>query len=166
VFALLVDDLIDGDRGLASLPVADNKLTLATPDRHHCIDGFQSCLQWLLHRLSVDYTRRDPFNWVVLFGDDWTSIVNRVAEHVDHAANHRLADRHHHDAARSFHEIAFADRLKLAKQHRAHFVFFKIQSQTANVVRKLEQLAGHDFFEAVEFGDAVADLDDRSDFGN
>src|SRR6185369_3331574 len=88
VFALLVDDRIDGDRGLASLPVADNKLTLATPDRHHCIDGFQSCLQWLLHRLSVDYTRRDPFNWVVLFGDDWTSIVNRVAEHVDHAANH------------------------------------------------------------------------------
>ena len=40
----------------------------------------------------------------------------------------------------------------------------RFKRQAANVVRKLEQLAGHDLFEAVNLGDAVADLDDRADF--
>jgi hypothetical protein len=93
-------------------------------------------------------------------------IVDRVAEHVDHASDERVANRHLHDAAGALYEIAFFDRLKLAKQHRADFVFFEVQRQTANVVRKLEQFAGHDFFKAMKFSDAVADLDDRSDFGD
>ena len=33
-------------------------------------------------------------------------------------------------------------------------------------MRELEQLAGHDLFQAVNFGDAVADLDHRADFGD
>ena len=34
VLALLVDDRVDGDRGLAGLPVADDQLALAAADRH------------------------------------------------------------------------------------------------------------------------------------
>src|SRR6185295_2986295 len=42
----------------------------------------------------------------------------------------------------------------------------EIEREATHVVRKLEQLAGHHLFKAVQLGNAVADLDDRSDFRN
>lgn len=39
VEALLVDDGVDGHGSLASLPVADDQLALAAPDRHQRVDG-------------------------------------------------------------------------------------------------------------------------------
>src|SRR5262249_59814177 len=97
---------------------------------------------------------------------DWTTFIDRIAEHVDHAADECLADRHFHNASGSFYEIAFANGLKLTKQHRTDFVFFEVQREATNVVWKLEQLAGHYLFQAVQLGDSVTDLDYGSDFGN
>src|ERR1043166_6152719 len=51
-------------------------------------------------------------------------------------------------------------------QHRADFVFFEVECEAANLVRKLEQLAGHDFFETVNLSNAVAYLNDGADFGD
>ena len=56
VEALLVDDGVDGNGCLSSLAVADDKLTLASADRNHGVDGLQSGLQRLLYRLAVDYS--------------------------------------------------------------------------------------------------------------
>src|SRR5213075_1826302 len=42
VQALLVNDSVEGDGGLADLSVADNKLALASPDRYHRVDGFDT----------------------------------------------------------------------------------------------------------------------------
>ena len=42
--ALLVDDRVDGDRGLARLAVADDQLALATADRDQGIDGLDARL--------------------------------------------------------------------------------------------------------------------------
>ena len=62
--------------------------------------------------------------------------------------------------------VAFFDLLKIAEEHASDLVFFKVQREPANAVRKLQQLAGHDLFEAVDLGDTVADLDDRADLGD
>ena len=51
-----------------------------------------------------------------------------------------------------------------AKQHGADFIFFEVERDAENVVREREHLAGHDFFQAVNARDAVADADDRADF--
>ena len=54
VLALLVDDRVDGDGGLAGLAVADDELALAAADGDHRVDGLDAGLQRLLDRLALD----------------------------------------------------------------------------------------------------------------
>ena len=54
----------------------------------------------------------------------------------------------------------------IAQQHRAHLVFFQVHGDARDAMRKLDQLARHDFFQAVDARDAVAHRDDRADFGD
>src|SRR3546814_3363334 len=54
----LVDDRVDGDGGLAGLPVADDQLALAAADGGHGVDGLDAGLQRLVHRLALDDARR------------------------------------------------------------------------------------------------------------
>src|SRR6185503_1138035 len=166
VFALLVDDRVDGDGSLACLTIANDQLALTATDRHHRVDRFETCLQWFFHGLSIDHAWRNALNRVVVVGNDWTSVVDRIAEHVDHASDKRVAHRHFYDAPRALYEIAFADGLKVTEQHGANLVFFKVQGETANVVWKLEQFAGHDLFQSVQLGNSVTDLDDGSHFSD
>src|SRR4029077_20930764 len=49
--ALLVDDRVDRDGGLAGAPVADDQLALPAPDRDHGIDRLDARLEWLPPRL-------------------------------------------------------------------------------------------------------------------
>ncbi len=47
--AFLVDDRIDRNRGLTRLPVADDQLALAAPDRHHRVDRLETGLHGLTY---------------------------------------------------------------------------------------------------------------------
>ena len=49
---LLGYDGIDTKGGLANLAVADNKLTLASADRGHGIDGLGSGITWLMNTFT------------------------------------------------------------------------------------------------------------------
>ena len=62
VLALLVDDRVDGDGGLAGLAVADDQLALAAADRHHRVDRLEAGLQRLLDRLAIDDAGRDALD--------------------------------------------------------------------------------------------------------
>ena len=53
VLALLVDDGIGGNDGLAGLAVTDDKLTLAAANRDHRVDGLNAGLQRLLDGLTI-----------------------------------------------------------------------------------------------------------------
>src|SRR5205814_9279057 len=112
-----VDDRIDGDGSLSGLSVADDQLALATANRHHRINGFETGLQWFPDRLSIDDPGRDTFDLVKLFGDDRTTIVDRVAKRIHHTSDHCIANGHAHDSAGALHHIAFFDCLVIAKQH-------------------------------------------------
>ena len=54
----------------------------------------------------------------------------------------------------------------VAEEHDADVVFLEVQREAGDVVRELDELAGHDLFQAVDAGDAVADGDDGADFGD
>ena len=58
VAALLIDDRVERDRGLAGLAVADDQLALAAADRNHRVDGFDAGLHRLFHRLAIDHAGR------------------------------------------------------------------------------------------------------------
>ena len=97
--ALLVDDRVDRDRGLAGLAVADDQLALAAADRHHRVDRLEAGLHRLAHR-SCGRSRPAPRARSATGGClDRTLAVDRVAERVHHAAEQLRADRHFEDAA-------------------------------------------------------------------
>ena len=56
--ALLVDDRVDRDGGLAGLAVADDQLALAAADRDHRVDGLDAGLERLVDGLALDDARR------------------------------------------------------------------------------------------------------------
>src|SRR5438093_10334077 len=70
VLALLVDDGVHRDGGLAGLPVADDQLPLATPDGDHRVDGLYPGLQGLAHGLALDHPGRPDLHQAELLGLD------------------------------------------------------------------------------------------------
>src|SRR4029079_14513598 len=92
--------------------------------------------------------------------------VERLAERIDDAAEHLVADRHRDNAAGPLDEIAFLDLLELAEQHRADALCLEVQRDPEHAMRELEHLARHGVLEAVHTGDPVADLHDAADLGD
>ena len=62
VAALLVQDRVQNDGGLAGLAVADDQLALPAADRNHRVDGLDAGLQRLAHRLPVHNARSDALD--------------------------------------------------------------------------------------------------------
>src|SRR5205809_1015607 len=79
VLALLVEDRVHADRGLAGPAVADDQLALAAPDRDHRVDGLEPGLERLLHRPAVHDARGIPLDRPELLGVDRALAVHRLA---------------------------------------------------------------------------------------
>ena len=164
VAALLIDDGVKDDSGLAGLAVADDQLALAAADGNHGVNGLDTGLQRLAHRLAIEHAGSDAFERVALLRNDGTFSVQRLTERIHHAADQRLAHRHGHNRVRALDDVAFFQFRRLAEQHDADFFLFEVERDTENIVRESEHLAGHDFFQAMDARDAVADADNRADF--
>src|SRR5262249_11236734 len=162
----LIEDRIDGNRGFAGLPVADDQLALSAADRHHRIDGLEAGLQRLLHGLSIDDARRQALDRRELLRRDRALAVDRLPERIDDAAEQLVADRHRDDPPGPLDRVAFPDFAELAQEHRADAVLFEVQRDPVHAVGELEHLAGHRVVDAVHPGDAVADGDDAADLGD
>src|SRR5690606_32938017 len=146
--------------------VADDQFALAAADRNHRVDSLDTRLKRFFYRLAIDDAGSDTLDRIVNIGDDLAFAVDGVAERIDDASDHGVADRHAHNAACAFGFVAFFDRLKISEKNGADLVFFEVERESANVVRKFQKFAGHDLFEAVDLGNTVADLDNGPDFVN
>src|SRR5690606_39071023 len=162
VLALLVDDRVDGDRGLAGLAVADDQLALAAADRHHRVDRLETRLHRLRHRLARDHARRDLLDDVGHLRVDRALAVDRLAERVDDAADQLGAARHLQDAAGRLDRHALGDVLVRAEHHRADRVALEVQRKPEGVAGELDHLALHHVGQPVDAADAVGDRDDRA----
>src|SRR5690606_13103335 len=111
----------------------------------------------------------DDVDLAVLGGLDGRPVVDGPAQRVDHAAQQALAHGHFEQAAGALDQVAFlhfqvvavddgADGVHLQVHHLAH------DGPAAGL--ELEQLAGHGVGQAVDTGDAVADLDHAADLGD
>jgi hypothetical protein len=90
-----------------------------------------------------------------LLGGDRALAVDRLAERVDHAADHRLADRHRHDAAGALDLVAFLDLGVLAEQHGADLSSSRFSAMPKTPCGNSSSSPAMTF-EAVDAGDAVA----------
>src|SRR5262245_11603145 len=74
VFALLVDDGIDSNGRLTRLAIADDQFALATPNRDHAINSFQTSLHRCIHRLAHNNARSNSLDRAVFVGNDWAPV--------------------------------------------------------------------------------------------
>ena len=162
VLALLVDDGIGGDGGLAGLAVADDQLALTAANGDHGVDGLDAGLQRLLDRLAVDDAGSTALNGAVLGGLDGACTVDGLAQCVDDTADQCVAHRHGNDLAGALDGAAFLDADVGAQQNDGDGVLLQILCHSVFAVVKLQQLTCHALFQTTGPGDAVAHHNDRA----
>src|SRR5262249_47213474 len=162
VAAALVDDGVEGDGGLARLPVADDQLALPAPDRDHAVDGLDARLEGLLHRLPRDDAGRLELDAPGGRRLERALAVHGLPEGVHHAAEQRLTDRDLGDAAGAADLVTLFDLLLLAEDGDADVVLLEVQDDAVDAVGKLDELARRRLVEAVDPGDAVAAGEDHA----
>ena len=160
--AFLVDNGVERDGSLAGLAIANNQFALATADRDHGVDGLDTGLHGLFHGLAVNHAGGDAFKRQSERGVDGAFTVDRLAEGIDDTADQSLANGHGHDLAGAANRVAFLQTSVVAKQHGTDLVFFEVERDARQAVIELDQLAGHNAFQAVNTGNTVAYRDDRT----
>src|SRR5665213_596064 len=163
---LLVENGVERNRGLAGLAVSDDQLALAAADRDQRIDRFQPGRHRLVDRFARNDAGRLDVDAHALGRLDRALAVDRIAERVDHAAEQALADGGIDDGAGALDGLAFLDLAVGAKDHDADVVGFEIQRHAAGAVFELDHLSGLDVVQSIDAGDAVADGQHLSDFGD
>src|SRR6185369_11600471 len=164
VGALLVDEGVDRDGGLARLAVTDDQLALAAADGDEGVDRLQAGLHGFVHRLAGDDARRLDFHALAHGVDDRALAVDRIAERVDHAAEQALADGHVDDGLGALDGVAFLDLGVRAEDHDADVVGLEVEGHALHAIGEFDHFAGLDLVEAVDAGDAVTDRKHGADF--
>ena len=159
----LVDDGVDGDRGLARGTVTDDQLALATTNGNHCIDGHDACGERLAHALTLDDAGSDLLNGIEGLGLDGALTVNGLTERINNAPEEFLADGDFEKTARSLDLIPLGNGGVVTEHNSSDFSLLKVQSDTEDTTWKLKHLVEHDATEAFDAGDTIADLADGSD---
>ena len=132
----VVDDGVEQDGGLAGLAVADDQLALAAADRDHGVDGLEAGGHGLAHALAVDDAGGQALDGQRLRGGDGALVVDGLAQRVDHAADHGLADGHGENLAGALDLVAFAELGVVAEDDGADLVFFKREGEARDAVRE------------------------------
>src|SRR6266550_4605634 len=156
--ALLVDDGVQRNCGLARLPVANDQLALAASDGNHGVDGLDPGLERRVDRLARDHPGCHLLDRRELFGFDRALAVDRFAERVHHPADERIAHRHLDDLAGGPDLVAFFDALIGPEDDRADRILLEVERDAADPALEFEQLEGLCTLQAVDLRDPVADL--------
>ncbi len=143
--------------------VADDELALAAADRGHRVDRLEARVHRLLHGLAADHARGLELEWAALCRLDRAEPVERVPERVDDAAEQAGPDRNAHDLAGAADRLSLLHVLPLAEERDADVVLLEVERDPGDAVLELEPLECYAVLEAVDAGDAVADLEDAAD---
>ena len=156
VFALLVQDGVQGHGGLAGLAVADDQLALAAADGEQSVDGQQAGLHGLVDRLAVDDAGGRPLHRVIGVGLDGAGPVDGAAQGVHHPAEEAFAHRYAGYLAGAAHRVAGFDAAAVAKQDAAQLIGPQLLHHTLDAVGKDQHLAVDGVLQAGDGGDLVA----------
>ena len=144
VLALLVDDGVDGDGGLAGLAVADDELALAAADRDHRVDGLDAGLQRLVHRLAGDDAGGLDLDLAGVLAVDGALAVDGLRRGRSTTRPSRASPT----GTWAILPVRLTVSpsligLEAAEEHDADVVLFQVQHQADDALAELEQLAGH-----------------------
>ena len=116
-----------------------------------------------MHRLPESHARRLTLQrHLGGLPSDQAEPVERLAQRVDHAAEHSLADVDRRDAARPLDRVALLDLVGRTEQHGPDIVLLEVHHDSPDAVLELQQLVGLRVLQAVDADHAVADLEHRA----
>jgi hypothetical protein len=119
-----------------------------------------------MHGLPFSDARRDDFDRASLAAIDRPFSVERIAERVDHAADHCVADRDGQQSSERADFVPLGDFQIIAQDDHADAVFFQVKRQPDDSAGELNHFARSDIRQAVDSGDTVAHFQDHADFSN
>ena len=164
--ALLVDDGINGNRGLTGLTVANDEFALAAANRDHGVNCEDTGLHRLFNRLTLMNAGSLEFYRAGSSGLNGALAVDRLAEHVNNAAEHSLANRNLKNLASGTYLVVFLNCGDVTEEYGANLIFFEVLHQTGNDTSigsdELEKLARHRTLKAVDTRNTVANLYNRA----
>ena len=160
--ALLVQDGVDGDRGLARLTVTDDQLTLATADRGHGVNGLDAGLERLAHRLTTGDARGLDLHASSLGGVQRALAIDRLTESVDDTTQQGVAAGDLEDAAGGTDHLLLLELVDVAEHDRTDRLLVEVHGEAQRAVLELEQLVHRRAGKARHACDAVGDLDDAA----
>merc|ERR1719220_1991082 len=144
VKALLVDDGVNGDGGLASLSVTDDQLTLATANGHKRVDSLNAGLHRLRHRLPGNDARSLQANPEPLAGAEGTLAVNGVSKSVNDPAEALHADGDVDDGTSPLDDIALLDELVVTEDDNTNVVGLQVEGHALQARAEFHHLLSLD----------------------
>ena len=139
----LVDDGVDQDGGLSGLPVADDQLALATPDRGQGVDRLDAGLQRFLDRLALHNRGCLGFEQPTLGGVYRPLPVDRVPQRVHDSAKERITDRHGKHPPRGAHLVTLLELGGLPHEHGTDLSRIEVERGADQATGELEELGSH-----------------------
>ena len=158
---LLIDDGINGNSRFTRLTVANDQLTLPAPDGNHRVYGFQTCLEWLFHRLTIDYTRCLTVQWHLESPREVyiTFAIDGLSERIDDTSQHIVVHTDAGNAMGTFHHLSFFDAGSWSQEHTTNVVFLQVHHDSHGAVLKFEQFVGLGIAKSVDASHTVAHLE-------
>ena len=118
------------------------------------------------HRLPFGHAGGQELDRPPLGGGDRAFAVQRVAQRIEHAADHGVADRYRQQLAQRADLVPFVDLEVVAQNDDPDAVLFQVEGQPVHAVGKRDHLARHHVGQSVDVGDPVADVQHRAHFAD
>jgi hypothetical protein len=148
---------------MVSMQIVDDELALAAADRDHRVDRHDAGLYGLADRSPLDDPRRELLDRIRGSAGHRTFPVERLAERVDDAAQQTFADGHLQQLSRGADFVALLELRVVAEDDHADLGLVQVQRQAGDALAEVEHLVQHDVGQALDPGDAVANLADDAD---
>merc|ERR1719384_529714 len=162
VESLLVDDGVNGDGGLASLPVSDDQLTLATANGHKGVNSLDASLHRLGHGLPGDDAGSLQANPEPLAGSKRTFAINGVAQGINDPAETLHADGDVDDGTSPLDNIALLDELVVTEDDNTNVVRLQVEGHALQARAELHHLLSLDVLQTIDTGNTVSNGEDTA----
>src|SRR5690606_11631241 len=156
----LIDNRIDRYRRFTGLPVTDDQLPLAATNGDHRVDCLDPGLQRFVYGLTVNHTRRFPFEWHFKhFPFNGAFSINGLTDGINHPSQKTFSHVNGGDPASPFDRVPFLYIFGTSQQYYPHVVFFEVQNNSLEAVVEFHQFAGLYLGKAVHASDPVTHLE-------
>ena len=140
ILALLIENGIDCNGGLAGLAVPENQLTLPAPHGNERIDDLETGLERNRDGRALHDRRGGTLDWKARFGDYRTIAIQRPTQRVHDASEQGFAHGHIHNPAGTPDFIACMEEPVVPEQDDANLVRVHVERDSEHVVGEGHQL--------------------------